>query len=423
MISEPHWFGDELPHEWPLQRISYLGRITLGKMVESNPESAPEGRPYMRAANVQPDGVLALDDVKTMPFTAAEASRLTLRRGDVVIVEGGVGGYGRSAYVGRDLDGWGFQNSIVRVRPSEHLDGRFLTYCMLHLRAIGYIAITASTASMPHFTAEKVSATQIPAPALDLQRQISDFLDRETGEIDAFIADQERLIELLTERRRAIVAHQFSRNDGWRILTLARLDPRQESGVSVNGSVGVSIQIAGEVGVLKTGAASKGWFDPSENKLVDDEHERQRVACPVRAGRVLVTRANTPLLVGTAAYVPDDHPNLFLSDKLWLLDFGPWTRYLSWWMHTEMYFDQVRISASGASPSMWNLAYEDFRRFSVALPDERDRDLIVERVEAVTLEIDAAIADARGAIALSKERRAALISAAVTGRLAIPATT
>jgi len=283
-------------------------------------------------------------------------------------------------------------------------------------RAVSYGGAATTVASLrrPMFTSFPVCV-----PPRDEQLQIAEFLDYETGEIDAFIADQERLIELLIERRAATIAHELSAEGrvGWQTLTLGRLNPTRETGVSVNGSAGASATEPGQVGVLKTGAASKGYFDPIENKAVEEESELARVACPVKADRVLVTRANTPLLVGTGAYISRAHPNLYLSDKLWQIDFGPWTRYIAWWMHTDMYLDQARMYASGASPSMWNLAYEDFRRFSVTLPPQDSREIIVERIDAALIDTNAAIADAREAIALSKERRAALISAAVTGRI------
>lgn len=200
------WLG-EVPQHWDVGATKNLGTIALGKMLtpSSTSESDVEA-PYLRAANVQPIGRLHLGDHKLMWFTPNEAKRLTLRAGDVVIVEGGVGGYGRSAYILENLEGWGFQNSIVRIRPTAGVDGRFVTYSFLHLRHCGYIEMTSSVSSMPHFTAEKVGATIIAWPGAIEQSKIADYLDIETAEIDAAIADAKEVIELSKERRAALIS-------------------------------------------------------------------------------------------------------------------------------------------------------------------------------------------------------------------------
>src|SRR6185437_10840999 len=134
---------------------------------------------------------------------------LDLRRGDVVIVEGGAG-YGRSAVIRDDLPGWGFQNSIIRLRPfSERAYGRFLDYALQDALSAGRVDLVTSTATIPHFTADKVSKFEIEAPPLDEQRAIADFLDRETGQIDALVAKQEEFMELLLERSAAIVRREI----------------------------------------------------------------------------------------------------------------------------------------------------------------------------------------------------------------------
>lgn len=203
---EKGWLAN-IPIGWRFAPIKTIGKVSLGKMLQEKPSSESDvALRYLRAASVQPNGRLDLATMKEMWFTPKEKQTLRLVRGDVVIVEGGVGGYGRAAFIPEDLIDVGFQNSIVRVRPNSSADGRFLTYVLLHLRTIGYIEMVASVASMPHFTAEKVAATRIPLPSLDQQVAIAGYLDGVTKSIDKAIEVAGTAMRLAGERRAALIS-------------------------------------------------------------------------------------------------------------------------------------------------------------------------------------------------------------------------
>lgn len=193
--------------EADLVSLKHLGTITLGKMLDTvKPGTEEYSQQYLRAANVQPMGVLDLESLKSMRFTEAERTRLDLQAGDVVIVEGGVGGYGRAGYLKHDLPNMGFQNSIIRFRPHQHVDGRFVAYALLLLRRMGYIEAVASVASMPHFTAEKVAETPIPIVNLDKQQEIANDLDDAWQGAANLYDDLHQAIDLAHERRAALIS-------------------------------------------------------------------------------------------------------------------------------------------------------------------------------------------------------------------------
>ena len=155
-----------LPGGWRMGQIKHTATVTLGKMLQSKDSGGDVAAPYMRAANVQPDGVLALDDVNEMWFGKIELEQLSIQAGDVVVVEGGQGGFGRAAYVDEDLLGWGFQNSINRLRPISDSDGRFIAFYVIALRASGFLRAYANVVSMPHLTAEKLARIPMGAALL-----------------------------------------------------------------------------------------------------------------------------------------------------------------------------------------------------------------------------------------------------------------
>ena len=191
--------------------ISRVADVELGKMLKTSPSDGDVLMPYLRAAHVQPGGrLIDLGDEQRMCFSPKEAATLTLKAGDMVVVEGGAG-YGRSAVLERDYDGWAFQNSILRVRPRPgRADARFLSYALRTALDCGEIDLFVNTATIPHFTAEKVSRFVVPMPAAEEQGRIADYLDRETATIDALIEKQRALISGLRERRSAAVEHAVS---------------------------------------------------------------------------------------------------------------------------------------------------------------------------------------------------------------------
>lgn len=129
-----------------LTRLKFCANLSLGKTLQGARKSDRETLVnYVRAASIQPHG-LELDDQR-MWMTQEELQKYDLRLGDILIVEGGAAG--RSVYLEKDIPGWGFQNHVIRVRPDERHDGRFLNYCIKGHYAGGLIDILADGATIP----------------------------------------------------------------------------------------------------------------------------------------------------------------------------------------------------------------------------------------------------------------------------------
>lgn len=184
--------------------IGLMLDVKLGKMLQTKPKSPTDRlQPYLRAAHIQPGGRLDLTiDTKEMYFSERESETLSLRAGDAVIVEGG--SIGRTAYLTEDMPGWGFQNSIIRLRGASS-DTRYAVYALQAALESGEIAIACNAATFAHFTAEKVESFRIPYHGTDEHRCIADHLDEVTGKIDAMVAKVAELKALLVERRAALI--------------------------------------------------------------------------------------------------------------------------------------------------------------------------------------------------------------------------
>lgn len=319
--------------------------------------------------------------------------------------------------VGRDLDAPVFATSeLTVIRPGLNLDQGFLSY-VLRSEAFRGPAIASMTGAggLKRVNEKGMASQRIWCPPLAEQRAIADYLDHETAEIDAFINDEQQIAVLLEERELAQLELLMAPEEAsW--VPLKRLGLTKAGGYSANGADFPAQD--SETGVLKTGAVSKGLFDPSENKLVDDPAEQAKLVTPVRRGAVIVNRANTPHLVGSLVAAPEDRPNLFLSDLLWEVDVREMkAEMLAYFSRTKRYREFIELISVGASSTMKKIRFEDFARLEVPVFTRERESAVLEQLNAATENLRSALDDSYRAVALAKERRAALISAAVTGQL------
>jgi type I restriction enzyme, S subunit len=273
-------------------------------------------------------------------------------------------------------------------------------------------------------------------PPLREQKLIAAFLDRETAKIAALIAGQEKLIALLAEKRRATISHAVTRG-------LKSDTPMKDSGVSWLGEMPVhwiachvrrvleSIQQGwspecfsrpaegSEWGVLKSGCVNGGTFNVNENKALPGnlEPDPQIEVCD---GDLLMSRASgSPALVGATAYVSLPPPRLMLSDKVFRLNLQPHMlpQFFAVAFGARYMRDQIEQAISGAEGLANNLPQASLKSFTIAVPPLKEQRQLVTFIESETAMLDGLKAEAQRAITLLKERRAALIAAAVTGRI------
>ena len=176
-------------------RLKFCADISLGKTFQGVRKSDHETLVnYVRAASIQPHG-LELDDQR-MWMTREEQRKYDLKKGDVL---------GRSVHLAQDMPGWGFQNHVIRARPDQHHDGRFLNYCVKGHYSSGLIGLLADGATIPGLSSDKAKKLPIPDMSLEEQQRIADHLDEVTGRIDAMLATIDQLRALLVERRAALI--------------------------------------------------------------------------------------------------------------------------------------------------------------------------------------------------------------------------
>ena len=199
------WFGEQLKN--PRAPLATIAELYIGKMEQPRQKSADEiYAPFFHSANIRPGGMIDLEcSVKHMWFRPDELDHMLLRKGDVVVVEGGAAG--RPGYIAKSVDGWGIQKSVIRARPFEDkVIGKYLFYALTFAFEDGQFDLQASLATLAHFPAEKAARFRVPVRSLADQELVVARLDRDLSSLSDMLADITELRDLLAERRAALIA-------------------------------------------------------------------------------------------------------------------------------------------------------------------------------------------------------------------------
>lgn len=398
-----------------LAPIGALADVVLGKMLQPHRRNpTDELRPYVRAAHVQPRGVIdSTVEEKEMWFSAEERDWLDLRGGDVVVVEGGAG-FGRAAHVDQPMEDWAFQNSIVRVRPLPgRSEGRFLTYALRAALDAGTIEIATSTATIPHFTAEKVGRFRVPAPSMAVQDRVGDYLDRETAEIDAMDADLDQLVQTLRERdaqqHQAAIDTAGHPEVGLALLAEVQLGKMLDQ----KKVIGEPTEYLRAANITKEGLVSL------DDVKVMPMTSSERSKLDLRQGDTLMIEGGD---AGRVAFLPEGLPGrAFQKTVLRIRPRSPRieARYL--YLALRQAYRSGRIGLDHSVSTIPHFTAEKAERLLVPLPPLEEQRRIVAELDEQTARIDDMIADAERLKGLLAERRSTLITDVVTGKKEVSA--
>ena len=200
----------------------------------------------------------------------------------------------------------------------------------------------------------------------------------------------------------------------WEVKTLGDLIKSMDGGVSVNGEnreKGLN-----EIGVLKVSSVFKGQFLPQEHKAVIPE-DVSRARLNPKKDHILFSRANTPLLVGESAYIDKDYHDLFLPDKLWMIDVKSRAQVNVKWLSYILCSDQVRKditdTATGSSSTMKNISKPSLLGIQIAVPTILEQQEIVLALQS----IDTKITTASHKLISVEQTKKALMQDLLTGKV------
>jgi len=431
--SGVEWLG-EVPEHWILTPLKHLALLNPRK-------SEFHGDTNQRCSFVPMEklktGVLQLDDERLVE--EVKDGYTYFEDGDVLQAKVTPCFENKNIAVAKGLiNGVGFGSSEINVlRPHQWVSAEYLYY---RLQEDVYMDLCASSmigaGGLKRVPSDVINNFKVAVPKLTEQVQIARFLDHETARIDTLIEEQQRLIELLKEKRQAVISHAVTKG-------LDPTVPMKDSGVEWLGEVPAHWDIcaarrviraveqgwspeceahpAGDDtwGILKAGCVNRGMFDPFENKTLPPsltplaEYE-------VHAGDILMSRASgSPELVGSTALLGDVRKKLMLSDKIFRIHLEQKisSAFFVWVMNAQFMRAQIEQALSGGNGLANNLPQSSLLAFLLALPPPSEQGTIAEYISYQTRKLDALLAEGSAVVGFLQERRAALISAAVTGKI------
>lgn len=324
-------------------------------------------------------------------------------------------------------------SAYITMRPKNSKTAKFLYY-LLHTFDVrkGFYGMGSGVRQGLNYG--EVKRLKIPFPAEDEQVAIANFLDNEIMRVDSIISEAKASIEEYKCWKASIIYEAVTKGlapcvgmkdsgvewigdipNSWDVLKLKYVIAFIESGVSVNASQSAAGE--GKIGVLKTSSVSKYSFRPEENKEVNLD-ELGRVSCPVRANTIIVSRMNTPELVGACGYVEQDYPNLFLPDRLWQVHFlnSVVVKYIWYYLSSNYIRNYYSSLSSGTSSSMQNISKGQFENARLLLPPPEVQRDIVEFLDKKCATLDSLVAEKESLIADLEAYKKSLIFEVVTGK-------
>ncbi|TCC55989.1 hypothetical protein E0H73_35355 [Kribbella pittospori] len=305
-------------------------------------------------------------------------------------------------------------NNHIHVLRPRAIEPRFLAYCLNSVDYGSYI--TGSTRDK--LTQEDLLRIVIPYPTWPEQRRIADFLDAEIRRICRIVELRQTQDALTQDRLQAIrdgrVAALYEKYGS---VPLRRLMRSIEQGSSPQCD---AVPAADEEwGVLKLSSVKSGRFIPGENKrLPEGELGQTASSNVVHVGDVLVTRANTPALVGDVAVV-DVGGRFLLPDLIYRVNLGADAdaRYIAQVALCTRVRSLVSAQARGSSQSMVKLRGEDIREWPIPPAPIAEQLSFMDQIEQAGSRVAALRSALARQISVLTERRQALITAAVTGQM------
>ncbi len=393
--SGVEWLG-EVPEHWGILKLKRVAALQSGDFITSE-SILPEGEYPVFGGN----GLRGFTDRYTHEGDYALVGRQGALCGNVNYASG-------------------------KIYASEHEDVVF-PRTKMSVRWIGELLYAMNlnqysvSAAQPGLAVERISDLYIPFPCVSEQTQIARFLDHETARIDALIEEQQRLIALLKEKRQAVISHAVTKG----------LDPNvpmKDSGVEWLGEVPAHWQETSlkwlfrqekrqgytDLDVLSVyrdyGVILKSSRADNGNKTPEDLSLYQLV----EVGDLVVNKMKAwQGSLGVSEYRGITSPDYVV--------YSPSHSEVSRFIHFSLrasHMPEVYLSVSnGIRPNQWRIEPEQFEQLSIFLPGRSEQLEIVSYLDERTREIDELIQSCEAAHSIFLERRSALISAAVTGKI------
>lgn len=426
--SGVEWPG-QVPAHWDVKTVGHVADLMVGFPFPSEGfgTDPAAGLPLVRGDNVTEGRLRWAERARFWPESSPFDERYLLETGDIVIqMDGSKVGRNWALIRADDLPALLVQR-VTRVRAIGALP-EFLYFLFANEIFISYVDKAKTDPAVPHITMKDIAGYPIPLPPSLEQHGIRAFLVGETERIDALVAEQRRLIELLKEKRQAVISHAVTKG-------LNPDAPMKPSGIEWLGDVpahwrcGVLSRIASRVVVGIAEAATHAYADhgvailrstnirpgrlTGDVLFVDPAFAEDRGSKRLAAGDLVTVRTGN---AGVTAVVPAELDGCHCFTMLvTTLTSVALSSYYCYWMNSKP--AQTYFALEGWGTAQVNISVPILKFLPVPIPPRDEQEAIVTFLDRKLAALDALAVQAERAIELLQERRAALISAAVTGQI------
>ncbi|MGP9672627.1 restriction endonuclease subunit S [Pseudoalteromonas sp. AOP31-A2-14] len=418
--SGSYWLG-KIPTHWAateLKRYSFV----KGGYAFSSESFKDSGKPVIRIGDIKQDGSVSVKNCKYIDTNnSTQFSEYLVNKGDLLMAMTG-------ATIGKA--GWYLEDETALLNQrvgafkcnKNKLNYQFFWYVLNSLGYQSYISLTAFGGAQPNISDTGMVGYYSAVPTIQEQQKIANFLDHETAKIDTLIAKQEKLIELLKEKRQAVISHAVTKGlnpnapmrdsgvewlgevpEHWEVLPTKRFFRLvTEPSIKNHGQELLSVYTA-------IGVAPRKDLEQKGNKASNTDGY-----WAVRKGDIIVNKLLAWMgAIGYSDYDGVTSPAYDILRKT--KDINP--KFYHYLFRQKFTQNEFKRWSRGIMEMRLRLYFEELGRIMMPMPSKEEQNAIVQEIEKMHC-IFAELEDkANLQIELLKERKTALISAAVTGKI------
>ncbi|WP_088869043.1 restriction endonuclease subunit S [Aeromonas veronii] len=428
-----------IPHEWNVRKLKEISPSqSVGLVINPSSYYSSNGSiPMLVGSHVSENKIFWSNANKITEESNAKLPASRLNAGDLVTVR--VGAPGITAVVPIELDKANCASMMI-IRKSDCFDSQWLCYLMNSKHGKACIEGVQYGTAQKQFNIIDAVEFLFPVPPKQEQTAIANVL----SDSDALIGSLEQLIakkqaiksatmqQLLTGRTRL---PQFAlRPDGtpkgyktselghipedWHEVSLSSVTKNIDAGVSVNSIDQLDAYGHGKH-VLKTSCVNGGVFNCLEAKSIIPS-DTGRAKCFPCEGNIIVSRMNTPALVGEIGYIEKSLPGYFLPDRLWQVSFREDaelnTKWLMYVLAHPINSKKIKESATGTSNSMKNISKNAFLALNFYKPNIEEQTAIATILSDMDSELNAL----KQKLAKARDLKQGMMQQLLTGRIRLP---
>lgn len=427
------WIG-EIPKNWEVKPIKYFTSSNIDILTETTPNDYEFRYVEIGSVTLQ-DGIR---EYQHMSFQEAPSrARRIVKRGDVIVST--VRTYLKAVAYIEDDDNVIVSTGFAVIRP-KYVTPKYLKYSLVNHYFVEMVSSKSFGVSYPAINTSTMISIKGLLPPIEVQKRITNYLDNKTAAIDTFISDKQKMIDLLKEKRQAIISETVTKG-------LDKNVQMKDSGVEWIGEipVGWEVKKIKQLGHVQGRIGFKGY---TSQDLVDEDEAGRAIVLGgtnimkngtisydkitylsaykffespeimLKGGEILITKVGAGTGESALYKFKEDrvtiNPNVMII-KPKINTSGKFINYylLSNHIKNDMFLESNK---SGAQPAI-NQDY--VKNLRIVIPTIDVQENIVNYLDQKTAEIDNLISDITVQIEKLKEYRQAIISEAVTGKVAI----